>query len=102
VERRVRAHEPRARAEDRAQRVGRLVARPALDDAELAGVVDGDVDRAVAALREAADRARRAARDRAEATVDRAHEVAGAEGRPALVRADSVRPLLVGERPGRA
>src|SRR5262249_58629244 len=51
VERRV-VHEQRASvAEERAEVVGFLVAGPALDEAELPGVVNRDVDRAVTALR---------------------------------------------------
>ena len=78
-----------------------LVARPALDDAELARVVERDVDRAVAAFREARDHASLRGRDRAVARVHRADEVARHEGRPALAAADAVRPFLVREGAGR-
>src|SRR5262245_63428087 len=47
-----------------------LVARPALDDRELARVVERDVDCAVAALRQPADRASAGGRDRAVMRVD--------------------------------
>src|SRR5205085_10609208 len=64
LERAVLREKIRLAAEDRAQVVGLLVARPALEDVELAGVVQADVERAVAALREAAERAPRAGRAR--------------------------------------
>src|SRR5579875_3331662 len=91
-----------AGAEDRADRVGALVPRPALDDAELVRAVEGDVDRAVPALGEARDCARRRLGNRPEAVVDRPHEVPPDEGRPAVARRDAVRPLLVGELSGGA
>jgi hypothetical protein len=62
--------------EDRADRIGLLVARPALHQPELARVVKGDVDRSVAALGKTADRAGGAGRDRPVAGVDGADEVA--------------------------
>src|SRR5919197_2957717 len=46
----------RVAAEDRAEVVGLLVARPALEHLELAGVVQADVECAVAPLGEAAER----------------------------------------------
>src|SRR5204863_7503767 len=89
-------------AEDRLEVVRALVARPALEDPELTRVVETDVERAVASFGESDERPVRAVRDRAEARVDRVHEVARDERLPALVGANPVRPLLVGERPGRA
>ena len=57
---------------------------------------------AVAALREPGERAGAAARNRAVARVDGADEVARDERLPVRVRPHAVRPLLVGERAGRA
>src|SRR5579875_1763034 len=82
--------------------IGALVPRPALDDAELVRAVEGDVDRAVPALGEARDCARRRLGNRPEAVVDRPHDVPPDEGRPAVARRDAVRPLLVGELSGGA
>src|SRR6266849_974261 len=98
----VRRQELEVRTEDRAQLVRLLVSRPALDDGELAWVVNRYVDRAVAALREPRDRAAACGRDRPVVRVDVANEIAGDEGRPTAVRGDSVHPLLVVERPGLA
>src|SRR5256886_3978491 len=89
-------------AEDRPHVVGLLVARPALEHPELAWVVEPDVERRVAALGEAPDRPARTRRDRAIALVDRVDDVTREERLPARVSAGPVRPLLVGERAGRA
>src|SRR5262249_21316102 len=62
--------------EDGADVVGALVAGPALDDLELAGMVERDVERAVPSFREAADGATPAAANRPVPRVDRAHDVA--------------------------
>src|SRR5437588_2512663 len=78
--------------EDRRNRVGLLVTRPALDDAELARMVQGDVEGAVPALRQTADRPHRG---RPVALLHRVHDVARDERLPPLVRADAVRPFLV-------
>ena len=84
-------------AEDRAEVVGPLVARPALEHPELTGVVEADVERAVAALRQPGECPRATGPDRAVAGVDRADDVAGEERLPRVASLDAVRPLLVGE-----
>src|SRR5439155_12765765 len=86
-------------AEDRGDVVGALVARPALEDAECAGVVEADVERPVAALAQPAERPLGPGRDRPEALVDRADDVTRDERLPALVRPSPVRPFFVRERP---
>ena len=101
-ERRVRSEAFEVAPEDVVAVSGTLVSRPALDDAELPGMVQCDVDRAVAAFGKACDRTRVRARDRAVARIDCPHDVACDEGRPTLVRRDSVGPLLVREDSGRA
>src|ERR1700694_1097441 len=65
------SHAPRICAEDARDVLRQLVARPALDHAELAGVVEGDVDRAVSARGQTADRTGVPGADRPVATVDR-------------------------------
>ena len=88
--------------EDRRNVVGALITRPALEDAELARVVDADVQRGVPALGESDQCASRAARNGAVPRVDRSHDVPCDKRLPALVAADPVCPLLVGERARRA
>src|SRR6188472_3991903 len=61
----VRAEQRGAVPEHRADVVRVLIARPALRDAELPRMVDGDAERAVAALRETRQAARAAGADRA-------------------------------------
>src|SRR5437763_4236012 len=102
VERRVQREERAFVTEDRAEVVGLLVARPALDEAELAGMVDRDVDRAVTALRQAADPASAIGADRAETSVHGPDEIVRDERLPPFVQPDTVRPLPVDERSGRA
>src|SRR5947208_15213527 len=82
VERTVPCEERAFVTEDRAEVVGLLVARPALDEAELAGMVDCDVDRAVTALRQAADPASAIGADRAETSVHGADEIVRDERLP--------------------
>ena len=78
-----------------------LIAGPALDDAELARVMERDVDRAVAALGEPADRpaARRGSSGSGRRPLARDP---GDECRPASCGRIAVDPLLVGERSRRA
>src|SRR5262249_19563368 len=68
--------------EDREDVVGLLVARPALDHVELAGVMEADVQRPVAAFREAAERATPPRTDRPVAPVDRTDHITRQEGLP--------------------
>src|SRR5207245_5206090 len=63
------------------------------DHAELTGMVEGDVDRTIAALRRAGDAPASAGGDGTEALVDRPHDVAGDERLPSLIRMDAVDPL---------
>src|SRR5438552_7646001 len=74
AERAVGGEQGAAVVEDRTDVRCALVPRPALEHAELAGMVHPDVDRAVAALGEAPERARPRARDRAVAPVDGGQE----------------------------
>ena len=64
--------------------------------------MQADVERAVPAFGEPGESARAARRDRAVPRVDRSHDVAREERLPGALRLDAVRPLLVGEAPGRA
>jgi len=88
--------------EDRPDVVGALIARPALENPELARVMDSDVQRCVSALGEPDQRARGAGRNCAVPRVDRPHDVTSDERLPRLVLADAVGPFLVGERARRA
>ena len=89
-------------AEDRPYVRSPFVPGPALDVLELPGIVQRDVDRAVATFRQAADRAGRRLHNRAVPRVDRLDKVARHERRPPVIRPDAVHPLLVSERPRRA
>src|SRR5207248_11016439 len=66
-------------------------------DAEFLRVVDRDVDRAVAALREPGDAPPASGCDRPVMRVDVVDDVACDEGRPPVARSDPVDPLLVVE-----
>src|SRR5207253_10771636 len=76
------------------------VTAPGLDQTELAGVVERDVDRLVPALRQTADPSAGARRDSSESSVYRPDHVAGDERLPRVVRSRSVGPLAV-RLPGR-
>src|SRR5207248_4158657 len=72
--------------EDGADVVRAFVARPALEYAELAGVMEADVERAVAALRQPGEAPSASRADRPVPLVDRAHDVPGQERLPGAVR----------------
>src|SRR5262245_646231 len=91
-----------ARAEDRGDLVGALVAGPALEGAELTWMVQADVERAVSPFGKPADGARRRGADRSIASIDRPDNVVGKERLPARVGPYAVCPLGVGEASGRA
>src|SRR5262249_38640060 len=101
-ERAVGVEEREIAAEDALQVVRALVAGPALEHPELTGVMKADVERAVPAFGETRQGAPAPARNRPEAGIHGSDQVARDERLPALAAADAVRPLLVGERPGRA
>src|SRR5262249_34370961 len=98
----VRAEQRRIPSEDARQVARPLVPGPALEHAELAGMVETDVERAVAAFRQPGEHPSRAATNGAVSRVNGPDEIARDEGLPPFVRPDAVRPLLVRERPGRA
>src|SRR6476620_11709720 len=93
---------PLGATEDREDLVRALVARPALEDSKLAGVMKSDVQRPVPSLGEPRQCAAGSGTDRAIASVDRPDDVAGEESLPARIASDAVRPLGVGEPARRA